>query len=166
MKGGLDNTMMLSGLNMYINRMFPDSYVQLVFLLTLSAILTWWFLKGLLNPFIKAALAILAGAINILLTFFFRPTSRILLKALFYTIFGITVFAIDHRYGTRLFETNETLAYVPMEIYEITFWVSQPALWIGGFSLGLSVLYIGNELMKWLNHLLDRTLCISIVFTR
>jgi len=168
---------------------FPNVYVQMLFVFTISGILTWAFLKKLLNPFINAVLAILACTFDVLLTFFFGPigwagnkidkhisgpirkaTIKIhvptLVKALIYAVLGVAVFALDHVYGVRIFQSDESFAMYPIEINGVKFWVSEVALWIGGFFIGLSILYTVNEILRGLNRLLDRTVQISFLFYR
>lgn len=182
-------SMMRTGLYTLFSLAFPNPYIQFLYLLSLSAILTWLFLTQRLNPFINAALSILGFALELFVDLCFRPigwagtriekhvtnpvrsvTKRIhihpLVKALLYATLGIGVFALDHKYAIEIFKSDETFAMYPMEINGMKFWVSEAALWIGGFFIGVSALYTVGWVLKALNRLLDRTVRFNIVFYR
>lgn len=148
--------------------MFTNINIQLLFLLTATAIVTWWYILELLNPFIKNAFAIITCALDVILTFFLRRIKqRIhmppLIKALFYLMFGTAVFIFDHIYGVKLFESDETNVFYHINFQGTTYWISQLGVIIGGFLISLGALYVFKETLKGLNKLLDRSISISIV---
>lgn len=175
----------------YLPLIFPHSIMLFLYVLTLSSILTWAFLHKYLNPFINAALAILGCALEIMVTFIMLPVSWIgrkidthvaqpmdklkkriyiripaFVKAVFSALLAVGVFLLDHMYNKYVFATDETLIMYPMKINGVIFWVSEMALWIGGFLLGMSFLYIAGEILMFLNRLLDRTMKLHITIYR
>ena len=160
--------------------------MQILFIMGGGLFLTWWFLQGLLNPFIHAVLAILKTALVAILTLFFnvinslsnviyakitkpvrKVTRRIhlpdLAKASIYLLIGAVVFYVDQLYGKRLFEVNETIPFYPIGIMDKSYWVSGYAFWTGGFSLFLASWNILKVILGSLNLLLDHPMRISIV---
>lgn len=176
-------------LNLLISGIAPNGYMVMLFVFTAVTIITLWFAEGLLNPYIEVVLEILKYILDIILTPFFgfinwagkkldihirNPIQKainkihipILMKALIYAILGSTVFALDHAYGIRIFQSDESFAMYPIEINGVKFWVSQIALWLGGFFIGLALLYTLSEAMKVLNRLLDRRIQLNILIYR
>lgn len=171
----------------YFVCMFPNEYMQILFVLTLSGILTWAFLKKLLNPIIDAALAILGCAIETILTFLMIPvgwtanriekhitvpvhnvTKRIhipaIIKALVWALAAGIVLYMDQKYGKSWFTSDETFAMYPITVDETKFWVSELALWSGGFCLFLSAIYILDVVIAAFNAVFDRTIQLDIAF--
>lgn len=181
--------MRMNDLWVFLGHVFPNILIDLLFMCAFCLIITWAFLRRLLNPFIDAVLAILGCAFEMLVTFFFLPIkwadkqitihitqpilkliSRIhipeLLKHIVYTCLGVCVFYLDHRYNVQLFEYNETFAIYPFQILESKIWVSEFALLIGGFFFFLPFFYLLGKITHLLNWLLDRTMCINILVYR
>ena len=163
-------------------------YMQTLFVCTASAFLTWWFLLGLLNPFIDSALAIIKCALYVILSFIFggitgiydalgekiiHPIRRIfrpvhvppLVKALIFFMLGALIFVLDHIYGTKIYAEDETIFY-HIVFLEKTYWITQAGLVIGGFFIGLAALYLLNEMWKGINKLLSHTIRVSVVIRR
>ena len=181
--------MPMNALWMYLILMFPNSTILLVFVFTLSTILAWAFLHKYLNPFINATLAIIGCALESILTFIMLPISwtakkiethivqpienlkkrihiPVMVRIVFYTLFGIWVFYLDHIHNIRVFNDNETFIMLPVVIYGIKFWISATALAVGGSSLGISIILIAGEILKALDRLLDRTVNLNIIVYR
>lgn len=163
-------------------------YVQMLFIFGAGAFLTWWFLLGLLNPFINASLAIIKCALEVILTFFFScisalsneierritlPIRRIkqrihihpLIKAGFYLTIGFSVFVLDHFYATKIYAEDETKFY-DFVIGGNKYWVTEEALSIGGFFIFIGSLYLVGVVLRALNQLLDHPIRISIVLQK
>jgi hypothetical protein len=160
--------------------------MQLLFLLTFSGILTVWFMRGLLNPYINVTFAIIRCAIESTLTLFFKPISVVSnsieqkitkpirritnsihipkpLKALFYLCCGVGIFYADQKYGKTMFNLDETIRFYQVAIMNKSYWVSEYAIWVGGFCIGLASLYILVEIFRGLNKLLDHPIGITVV---
>lgn len=163
-------------------------YVQMLFIFGAAAFLTWWFLLGLLNPFINACLAIIKCALEVILTFFFSgisalsnkierritfPIRRIkqrihihpIIKAGFYLTIGFSIFVLDHFYATKIYAEDETKFY-NFILQGKTYWITEEALSIGGFFIFIGTLYLAGVVLKALNQLLDRPIRISIVLQK
>lgn len=188
---GLYTPMPLEASGEYLPLIFPNSIMLFLYVLTLSSILTWAFLHKHLNPFINTAFAILGCALEIIVTFFMLPISwfgkkidthltkpigklkkrihiRIpaFVKAVFCALLAAGVFLLDHMYNKYVFATDETLIMYPIKINGVIFWVSEMALWIGGFLVVMSLLYIVGEILMFLNRLLDHTMKLRITIYR
>jgi len=151
--------------------------IKLLFLFGGASFLLWWFLKGLLNPFIEAAVAIVMTAVVTIAGFFLdpviaitrailRPIRRILtpvwVKIPVYLILGAGIFVLDHYYNTKVFAEDETTFY-RLVIADRVFWVTSIAFWSGSFLLLLSAWYILKVILRGLNRLLDRPIHISVI---
>ncbi len=162
--------------------------VQMMFLFAGTAFVTWWFLLGILNPFIDAALAIIGCALEIILTFFFgyiskasnviekkitnpvrSVTKRIhipsLVVATIYFLIGAAVFVLDHFYATKIYAEDATTFY-PFIFQGTKYWATKEALQFGGFFMFLSACYALGVLLRGLDKLLNRQIRISIVINR
>ncbi len=174
--------MMLRGLHTLFVLAFPNLYMQLLYILTLSAILTWLFLNQKLNAFINAVFSIVGTALAVIigscislvsrtLNVLFGPTPifpplriPIFVKALICFLLGIAVLYIDHVYGARWFSADETIPFYKMDVADHVFWVSAYALSIGGFCIGLGSFYLVTPPVRAINALLSRPFQISIRF--
>ena len=154
--------------------------MKLLFLLTGTAFLTWWFLLGLLNPYIEAAFGILITGLFVVVSFFLSPFIRIarklyhFLQLLFapvwvkivgFAFIGAGIFLLDHFYNTTIFAEDQTTFYRIVVANRI-FWVTDFAAWTGGFSLGLAALYLIEVMLNFINWLIDRPIQISIVIQK
>ncbi len=163
--------------------------MMLLFVGALSAILTWALLHKHLKPLINATLAILGCALEVIVdfsmlpvswaakkidTYFVQPIQKIkkrihipiIVRIIFYTLFGILVFYLDHKHNIRMFNDDETFIMYPFEVNGVKFWVSFIALLIGGSSLGISLIFIMGGILKALNPLLNRTVTLHITLYR
>lgn len=184
---GLHTHMLQNAPNSYLEFMFPYTNMLLLFTFTFSAIIAWAFIHKLLNPFIDAILAILGCAFEIIVTFLMLPISwtakkidiyisqpihrlkkrihiPVIVTAGFYACIGIGILLLDHKYSIQLFAYNETFPIYPIQIHGMKFWVSEYALWAGGFCFLFSSFYLLEEILKILNKLLDHTVNLNIIF--
>lgn len=151
-----------------------------LFVFGAGAFLTWWFLLGLLTPFIEAAVAIVCTAISVLFDFFIqpliivgqnliRPIRRILapvwVKIPVYLILGVGIFVLDHFYNTKIFAEDE-LTFHRIVLMDRVFWVTEIAAWTGGSFIVLFTLYFVDEILKFINWLINRPIHISIVIQK
>lgn len=168
--------------------------MKLVFLLTGAAIVTYWFYLKLLNPFIDAAIAIVKCALVVILTFFFKcvgivyamlaktigdpirkVTQRIhirihihiplAMKIFVYFMVGVGFFVLDHFYGTKIYEADETTFY-HVVFQGTTYWITQQGLVIGGFFVVLATLITIGEIWSAIDNLLSRPIRISVVIQK
>lgn len=162
----------------YHNGMDTDSSVLLLFIITATGVVTYWFILGLLNTFIKNSFSIIGCAFSVLLTFFFsclnrffiKPVRKIIqsihiplgIKIVFYLLIGIGIFVLDHMYGTTFYEMDET-TFHHFLFQGKTYWITEQALYIGGFFIGLGLFLTLVQFLKALFTFLDKP--ISLVFT-
>lgn len=160
------------------------SILQL-FLLTGTAFVTWWFLLGLLNPFIDSASSIIKCAVSTVFFFFFGPIIKLInklyntiikpvrrtlqkvhlpyvIKAIFYLFLGVGIVILDQLYATKIFAEDQTTFY-NIVFQGKKYWITQIATIAGGFFIGLGTLYTLDLILNGINKLLDRMIRISIV---
>jgi hypothetical protein len=163
-----------------------NASIQILFILTLGLILTWWFLNGLLNPFIDAVIAIVKCAVTVIFSALFESINKAtkiydanitqqiqkfknrhqlstLAKALIFFSFGVAVLILDQIYGRKFFNYDETIPFYPIIIQNHTYWISKYALLFGGCFIGISSLYFIGEILSKINKLLNHPIRISIV---
>jgi hypothetical protein len=152
--------------------------IKLLFLLTGTGIVTYWFIQGLLNSFIEAAVSIVITGIFTVVSFFLTPFLKLgqaimrffdrialPLKATFYLIIGCGVFVLDHYYNTKIFAEDQTTFY-KIGIMEQTYWVTDIACWVGGLFLLLFGIIALKGIVKLFNYIFDRTIHISLLIYR
>lgn len=152
-------------------------YMQILFIFGAGAFLTWWFLKGLLNPFLEAAFSIVITGLFVVVSFFLNPFISLArsvthflrkifrpvwVKIIVYSFLGIGIIVLDHFYATTIYAEDETVFYHYI-ILGKTYWITQAAFRIGGFFLFLDAIYILDVILKGLNKLLNHPMRISIV---
>lgn len=152
-------------------------YMQMLFIFGAGAFLTWWFLQGLLNPFIKAVFSIVITGLFVVVSFFFGPFifiarkiidllhwifGPVWMKILVYSLVGIGILILDHLYNTRIFAEDETTFY-SVVVKGTKYWITLPAIEIAGFFLFLAACYTIGIVLRGLNTLLDHPMHISIV---
>ncbi|MBP9814236.1 hypothetical protein KBC80_03515 [Candidatus Woesebacteria bacterium] len=169
--------------NNLIIHAIPSELIPL-YVLVCGAIVTIWFLNGLLNPFIDAVLAIVKCAIDSILTLFFRPIHKLsdaldkrirlpirkfkqrfsfkVVTRIYFTL-GILVLYVDHLLATRIFNMDETALYFPMVIYEKTYWVSLYALLASGWLIFAAELRFVGQLFTWFGNLFDKDFQVNIL---
>ncbi|MFZ2025421.1 MAG: hypothetical protein WAV51_04005 [Microgenomates group bacterium] len=161
--------------------MEANQHLTLAMLLTGTAILTVLFSKGYLNTLISNILRIIKSAIIIPIssfisfihTFFIKPIIKIIrrihlplgIKIVLYFLIGIGILTLDHFYGTTLFEADETTFY-HFIFQGTTYWVTQEALIIGGFFLGIGVFLLLMEILEGINKILSTPIHISIIIKK
>jgi len=154
-----------------------ELFIKLLFFYAGASFLTWWFLKGLLNPFIEAVVGIVITGLFVVLSFFLSPFIRVArmiyrfilrilapvwVKIPVYTLLGAGIFVLDHFYGTTIYAEDETVFY-SIVFWGTKYWITQQGLTIGGFFLGLAVLYLTGVILKFINWLIDHPIHISIL---
>ena len=125
--------------------------MPILFVLGAGPFLTWWFLQGLLNPFIEAAAGIIITGLYVVVSFFLSPfigTARavrrffqrlfepVWVKIAVYAFLGAGIFVLDHYYNTKVFAEDQTTFYRIVFAGRV-FWITDFAAWTGGFFLGL-----------------------------
>lgn len=146
--------------------------------MVMASFLTWWFLLGLLNPFIEAAVSITVAGVLIVARFVLAPLLlpiegirwlirhiHPLVGAVMYLLVGAGVFALDHFYNTKIFAEDEVTFY-KVGILDHTYWVTEIACWVGGFFIICGLWILISALFRLINRFLDRTIDLSIVFYR
>lgn len=118
--------------------MIDNAYVRLLYIFAGTCFVTYWFYLRLLNPFIDSALAIVKCALYVLLMFFFGCVGKVymvikkiigdpirnvlqrihirihiplVMKVIVYYLVGFGIFVLDHLYGTKIYEADETTFY-------------------------------------------------------
>lgn len=159
-------------------------YMQMLFICTAAAIVTSWFLKGLLNPFINALLAIVKCAIESILTVFFRPISalsnaidkriRLPIQTFMkriptwihmcgYIVVAIGIIALDQKYLLQIFNYDETMPYYPIYVFEKKYWISLVAIVGAGYCLMVPAFVTISAVMRWFGRLLDKDFQVNIL---
>lgn len=161
------------------------TFFLVLFLLTAQAFVIWWFLLGLLNPFIDSAAAIVKCAFSTVFFFFFDPIMKLInklnrkilkpihhtiqqihipkvMKAVFYLSFGIGIVILDQLYATKIFAEDETTFY-DIVFQGKKYWITQVALLWGGIFFGLGALYAIDLILSGIYKLFDRRIRVSIV---
>ena len=166
--------------------MNSEADLSLLFLLTGTGIVTLLFASGRLNPFLDIVFAIIKCAIEAVLRLLFGWIGRVshkieekiitpirknvhiplLIMAEVSLLIGSLVFYLDHIYEKRIFEADESVRFYHVKFLGGTYWVTQTALFIGGFFIGLFVLYVLKMILRGLNRLLDHPVHISITVHR
>jgi len=154
-----------------------------VVLLVGTAIACYWLLHGLLNPFVDASLSIIKTALLVLLKFLFlsigwvlkpfEPLFRFLgkiwsktfIQIITYLLIGVGIFAFDHFYALKFFDMDETMFY-SFVIYGKKYWVTNLAIFFGGFFLSAAFLGLFSILVKTVMHILDQPFHIHVVVER
>lgn len=170
------------------HRMLTNPYVQMLFLFTGTGIVTYWFVLRLLNPFIDSAIAIVKCALYVLLSFFVGCVDKVgnvlekkigdpirnviqrihiplFVKVVLYFTVGVGIFVLDHVYGTKIYEADETTFY-HVFFRGTTYWITEAGLVIGGFFIGLATLLVLIEILKKIDNLLSRPIRISVVIQK
>lgn len=163
-----------------------NPFILILFIAGASSFLTWWLLLGLLNPYIDAILGILKCAFGVLLNFLadgifklvflinrilVKPIRKMIqkihiptvIKGVIFLALGISIFALDHFYATKIYAEDQTTFY-DFIIFGKKYWVTQVALMYGGIFIFLASLYFLKVILQLLNKMLDHPLDISIVF--
>lgn len=158
-----------------------------LYVLVCGAVVTKWFLSGLLNPFIDAALVIIKCAIESTLAVFFWPINTInkrvdkyirlpiqkfirsipeWIKTCIYLLLGIYIFFLDQKYGTKIFNLDETTPFVQIHVWEKPYWVSFYAIVGCGWFFLLVGLRILGVIFNWIGKLLDKNIKLDILIYR
>lgn len=147
--------------------------LTILIVMVMASFLTWWFLLGLLNPFIEASVSItVAGVLLVARVPFLLPIEGIrwlishihpLVGAVMYLLVGAGVFVLDHFYNTKIFAEDEVTFY-KVGILDHTYWVTEIACWIGGFFIFCGLWILIGAFLRLINRLLDRTIGVSIIF--
>ncbi len=149
------------------------AWLELLAILVAGSFITYWFLKGLLNPFIEAVVSIVVTCVITVVTFFLTPLIKtgqlikqlidkipLYIKGVLYVVIGSGVFVFDHYYNTKIFAEDQATFY-PIGIMNKTYWVTETALWIGGFFLLLASSIVLKGIGSLFNYLFDRPIRIT-----
>lgn len=171
---------MLYGLDYLLTRIYPNPYMQMLFIFGAGAFLTWWFLQGLLNPFIKAAVGIVVTGLFVVVSFFISPIlwvvrliyrfiqqifAPVWVKISVFILIGVSIFILDHFYNIKIYAEDQTTFYHIIFLNK-TYWITLQAIEIGGFFLFLASIYLLGEILKGLDWILNRMINISIIIHR
>ncbi len=155
-------------------------YLWLTFLAICVAgsFVTYWFLTGMLNPFIEAVVGIVITGVLTVASFFLTPFMRfgqllmrgfgripLSMKAILYFCIGCGVFIFDHYYNTTIFAKEEMTFYL-LNIMGTAYRVTEIACWIGGFFLFLCARIVLKGFGALFHYTFDRTIRISVLIYR
>jgi len=147
--------------------------LEILAIFVAGSFITYWFLNGLLNPFIEAVVDIVITCITTVSAFFLTPLIKtgqrikqlinkipLYIKGVLYVFIGSGVFVFDHYYNTKIFAEDQATFY-PIGIMNKTYWVTETALWIGGFFLLLASYIVLKGIGSLFTYLFDRSIRIT-----
>ena len=164
-----------------------NEYVLYLYTFTALTVVSIWFALGYLTPFLKAVKAIIKCAVESTLTVFFWPIrrgnhvihTRIRVpiqtyignispedKTRIYFALGMLIFYADHIVGLALYNIDETILYIPINIYGKTFWVSLYALLGGGWLIVIAELRFVLQRAQWIENIFNKNIKLDILIYR